>query len=169
MQYIYCDTLVDERLIDESRTMDNVRAFDTEQNDLTMTAFAREMLDSGDEIPDEVRQRQFGFLGKDTILTKFDSEDTWQTANDIAIARNWDIMSVPAYSKNINEMVDNEQVRRRMMCQSKRGSGGFERTSLTTSVKEIKTSPLPREVGGGIVAGLKRKLGMDKTGQELTA
>ena len=155
--------------MDEARTLDNVRAFDTEQNDLTMTAFAREMLDSSDEISEDVRQRQFGFLGKDTILTKFNSEDTWQTANDIAIARNYDIMSVPAYAKNISEMVANEQIRRRMMCQSKRGGGGFERTSLTTSVREVKTSPLPREVNSGIIAGLKKKLGMDKTGQELTA
>ena len=162
--------MVDERIIDESRTMDNVRTFDTEQNDLTMTAFAREMLDSSSEISDEIRKDNFGFLGKDTILTKLEGDDKWQTANDIAISRNYNIMSVPAYAKNIGEMVLNEQVRRRMVCQAKRAGAGFERTSLTTSVKEIKTSPLPREVNSGIISSLKNKLGIgDKSGQELAA
>lgn len=153
--------MVDEKLLDDARTMDSVRTFDTDDRvDLTMTAFAREMVDSSQEIDQDIREKHWGFFGKDTILSKFGGDDQYQTTNDIAIARNWRIMSLPAYAININDQVQNEQIRRRMICQAKRGDQGFERTSLTTSVKVLQTTPQPRQGGGGILSAIKSKFGL---------
>ena len=144
--------------IDQNRLMEAARILDAD-TDQDATAFAQEMVNSDSQIPEHVRDLWWGHLGKDSILTKTNTTDEWQTANDYSIARNYQNMSIPAYTRNIKQMAMNEQIRRRIMLQSKRSHDGFERTSLTTQVKELITKKALGPSGPGLWGSFKSKLG----------
>lgn len=113
------------------------------------------------KIPKNVKDRWWGFLNKDTILTRSDHKnDGWAADNDFAIRKNIHLMSQPAYKNNISELVTLDNVRRRFLTQHRRSLDGFERQALTTQIKELRTNR-PAESGQtGIFAGLKKKLGL---------
>ena len=125
-----------------------------------MTEFAEFSVED-DSIPSKVKELWWGFLGKDTILTRSDTnEDKWSADNDFAIRRNIHLMSQPAYKNDVIEMVSLDNIRRRFMAQHRRSIGGFERQALTTQIRELRTNRAVNDPGTGFFAGIKKKLGL---------
>lgn len=147
-------------IVDDSRILDAARALDASMMGEDAAAFAKEMVNSDAEIPVAVRETWWGHLGKDSILTKTNSGDEWHTSNDYAIARNYQNMAVPAYTLHMKQQAMNEQTRRRIMLQNKRSRDGFERTSLTTQVKELITKRALSPQGPGLWGSFKTKIGL---------
>jgi len=132
-----------------------------------MVEFTETVIEDEKNIPPHVRSKWWGFLGKDTILTRSeDKESMWDADNDFAIRRNLHLMSQPAYKNDITELVELDNVRRRFMSQHKRSIGGFERQALMTQIRELRTNKSAAEGGGGFWQGIKGKLGFGPKSRE---
>ena len=125
-----------------------------------MTEFAEMMVEDEKNIPAAIRSKWWGFLGKDTILTRSNSnDDIWEAQNDFAIRKNHHLMSQPYYKNDINEMVDIDNTRRRFTSQHRRSIDGFERQALMTQIRELRTNKVATESGSGFWDSVKGKLG----------
>jgi len=131
-----------------------------------MVEFA-EMMIHDERIPRDVRKLWWGFINKDTILTRSDNnDDKWSADNDFAIRRNFHLMSQPAYKNDITEMVKLDNIRRRFITQHRRSIGGFERQALMTQIKELRTNKPSDIPGTSLMASLKRKFGLGPKPEE---
>ena len=123
------------------------------------TEFAELMIED-EGIPKDVWKGWWGFINKDTILTRSDGmHENWEASNDFAIRRNLHMMSQPAYKNDILEVVNLDNIRRRFMTQHRRSIGGFERQALMTQIRELKTNRPAMEASSGLWSGIKKKFG----------
>jgi len=124
-----------------------------------MSEFA-ELMIHDEKIPALVRKLWWGFINKDTILTRSNMKnDLWEASNDFAIRRNLHLMSQPSYKNNIEEVVNLDNIRRRFTTQHRRSHDGFERQALMTQIRELRHQTPSSDTSGGVWSGIKKKLG----------
>lgn len=119
-----------------------------------------ELMIKDERIPEPIKEMWWGFLNKDTILTRSDGiNENWEAANDFAIRRNLQLMCQPAYKNDIIEIVELDNVRRRFITQHRRSIQGFERQALMTQIRELRSNRPTPEASSGLWSGIKKKLG----------
>lgn len=157
-------------MVNENITPDDYAAMVDESRFLEgFTEFA-ELMIQDPKIPKDVKEKWWGFLSKDTILTRSDgNQENWEAANDFAIRKNLHLMSQPEYKNDIEEIVKLDNIRRRFMTQHRRSVGGFERQALMTQIKELRTNRPVSEPSRGVFGRLKGKLGFGSKKEETHA
>jgi hypothetical protein len=141
------NTMAGSQGIFESNPMENMRDF------------ADLMLEK-DEIPGDIAKDWWGFLNNDNVLTRSSSvEDRQRAMNHFHIMENIRMMSMPHYKVDIESIKTNMNVQKRFFDRQSRSIDGFERTALTTQVREIKTTPTPQK-SGSFLKGIAKKFGL---------
>lgn len=85
-------------------------------------------------IPKELKNAfpLWAFWDKEVTLSKLNSVDRQLLSNQIAIVRNFILMSIPSYKITLPLLMDLENLETKFNIKLTRGDGGFERKQLTT-------------------------------------
>lgn len=123
-----------------------------------MVQFA-ELMVKDETIPPNIKRMFWGFLDKETILSRSDNKDRRRAENRFAIIRNLYMMGKPQYKIDINEIVEIQNAQQRNTIENNRSYGGFERQALTTNIKEIRTPRIQEKKDSGFFTKLGSKFG----------
>lgn len=123
-----------------------------------MVQFA-ELMVNDETIPKAIKDMFWGFLDKETILSRSDNRDRRRAENRFAIIRNLYMMGKPQYKIDINEIVEIQNAQQRNTIENNRSYDGFERQALTTNIKEIRTPRLAEKKDSGFFTKLGSKFG----------
>lgn len=123
-----------------------------------MTEFAEFMV-KDETVPKSMRDMFWGFLNKETTLSRSDQRDRRRAENRFAILRNFYMMSKPQYKVDIMEIIEIQNGQHRNTVKNNRSFGGFERQALMTQIKELRTPKAPEVHDTGFLGSIKNKLG----------
>ena len=113
------------------------------------------------KIPKEAQDDYWGFINKETILSRSGIKDLRRAENRFTILRNLDLMSKPYYKNDINKLKFYQNMQNRNTIEKSRSIDGFERQSLTTQIRQFITSQgISTGSNNGFWSGLKNKLGI---------
>lgn len=119
-----------------------------------------ELMVNDETIPPNIKSMFWGFLDKETILSRSDNKDRRRAENRFAIIRNLYMMGKPQYRIDINELVEIQNAQQRNTIENNRSYGGFERQALTTNIKEIRVPKTQEKRDSGMFSGLMSKMGL---------
>jgi hypothetical protein len=116
-------------------------------------------------IPKDVKDDFWGFINKETILSKTDDGDRRRAENRFIILRNLKLMSEPYYKIDIDKIKSFQNVQQRNSTQILRSHQGFERSALTTQIKQVITNQKKDyDRNGNMFSGLMKKMGIRQGG-----
>lgn len=151
--------LMTQKMIDEA----NMLASEQEHEEAygSMEKFTKLMVDDV-TTPQDIKDVLWGFFHKDVIIGKLSRDDREKFENRLTIARNLLLMSKPGYTITIPQILNMENAQNIFSVKCTRGEGGFERTALTTQIRQFITSSMEKEKRGGILSGFGRLFGFKK-------
>lgn len=118
-----------------------------------------ELMVKDETIPANIKNMFWGFLDKETILSRSDNRDRRRAENRFAVIRNLYMMGKPQYKIDINEIVEIQNAQQRNTIENNRSYDGFERQALTTNIKEIRTPRTVEKKDSGFFTKLGSKFG----------
>jgi hypothetical protein len=120
-----------------------------------------ELMVEDPKIPEKASKDFWGFLNKETILSRTDTNDRRRSENRFAIQRNLNMMSMPHYKVDINKLKMFQNIQQRNTTEVNRSYGGFERDRLAMQIREIRTNKSDTSDGGNSFwKGIKKKFGI---------
>ena len=124
-----------------------------------MREFAELMVKDDENIPNKIRSDLWGFINKGSILSRSDDKDKRRFENRFCIARNLLLMMQPANDVTLEMLLEYHNTQNSNTVSGNRSYKGFERGMLATQIREIRQNRIDAPASGGILSGLKTKLG----------